>query len=87
MIANSKSDYETIAQNVLDGRAKSYDKAIDSLARYKFEMFGYWSSSWVKFNQLLPVRHRQANPFRDLVKLAREMREAGKSPNPNGERE
>ena len=49
-------------------------KAWDSLARYKFEMFGYGSSSWVKYNQLLPKYLRAGNVFKRAVELARESR-------------
>ncbi len=31
------------------------DKAIDSLARYKFVMFGYWAGVWVHLNRLGPM--------------------------------
>ena len=44
-------------------------KAMDSLGRYKFLMFGYHAAQWVTMNQLLD--ERQGNPFRDLVKFAR----------------
>lgn len=40
-------------------------KAWDSLSRYKFQMFGYWSAWWVKLNRL--GKFNRANPFRDLV--------------------
>ena len=51
---------------------EAYNKAIDSLARYKFEMFGYWSSSWVKYNQLWGEfgNKRKPNPFKNLVQEA-----------------
>ena len=44
-------------------------KAIDSLARYKFNQFGYWSGIWVHLNQI--EGKRRSNPFSDFVKLAR----------------
>ena len=44
-------------------------KAWDSLGRYKFVMFGYWAGVWVHLNRMLPTP--DANPFRDLVKQAR----------------
>ncbi len=56
---------------VLLARDQAVDKALDSLARYKFEMFGYWASAFVKYNQLLPGEMKVANPFKDLVKVAR----------------
>jgi len=46
-------------------------KAFDSLARYKFMMFGYHASVWVKLNNL--DTHKEPNPFAPLVNLAREM--------------
>ncbi len=44
-------------------------KAMDSLGRYKFLMFGYWAAQWVTMNKLLDKP--EGNPFRDLVKFAR----------------
>jgi len=57
--------------NTLQARDEAEVKAWDSLARYKFEMFGYWASSWVKFNQVLPKSHKAGNPFKRAVDLAR----------------
>jgi len=52
-------------------------KALDSLGRYKFEMFGYWSSTWVKYNQLGAdmglFEKKKPNPFKTLVDTARDM--------------
>lgn len=62
---------ETFA-NVMRARDEAYNKAIDSLSRYKFEMFGYWASGWVKYNQLLPKEYKQSNPFRDFINLAKD---------------
>jgi hypothetical protein len=50
------------------------DKAIDSLARYKFAMFGYWAGIWVHLNRI--DGGKRPSPFRDLVKAARVIREA-----------
>ncbi len=61
--------------NLIFQRDQARIKADDSLARYKFEMFGYWASSWVKFNQLVPKHKRLANPFANYVKLARKFRD------------
>jgi len=44
-------------------------KAIDALARYKFQMFGYWAAIWVHLNRL--AKNRRSNPFRRLVEAAR----------------
>ena len=52
-------------------------KAWDSLCRYKFEMFGYHASRWVMLNELLDAP--QPNPWRDLVKVARESTDFEKS--------
>lgn len=49
------------------------DKAIDSLARYKFAMFGYWAGIWVHLNRI--DGGKRPSPFRDLVKAARAIRE------------
>jgi len=61
--------------NVMKARAEAKVKAWDSLARYKFEMFGYWASSWVKFNQVLPRGLRVGSPFKRAVDLARVARD------------
>ena len=44
-------------------------KAWDSLARYKFQMFGYWAAIWVHLNHI--GGYKRPNPWRDLVKQAR----------------
>jgi len=44
-------------------------KAWDSLARYKFMMFGYWAAMWVHLNKVGGF-HRN-NPFAALVMSAR----------------
>lgn len=44
-------------------------KAWDSLARYKFQMFGYWAAIWVHLNRV--GNFRRPNPWRSLVTLAR----------------
>jgi hypothetical protein len=49
-------------------------KAIDSLARYKFAMFGYWAGIWVHLNRLSSTK--RANPFWSLVREARQLRDA-----------
>lgn len=47
-------------------------KAWDSLARYKFWMFGYWAAIWVHQNRAAGAR--RPNPFAALVAFARERR-------------
>lgn len=46
-------------------------KAIDSLARYKFAMFGYWAGIWVHLNRISGVN--RPSPFRRLVDAARDI--------------
>lgn len=48
-------------------------KAFDALARYKFQMFGYWAAIWVHLNRL--CEKRKPSPFRSLVNVARETRQ------------
>ena len=45
-------------------------KAWDSLARYKFQMFGYWAAIWVHLNRI--SGSARPNPWRELVFLARQ---------------
>lgn len=47
-------------------------KAWDSLARYKFIMFGYWAAIWVHTNR--ETGARRPNPFKELVQAARSKR-------------
>jgi hypothetical protein len=49
-------------------------KAIESLARYKFMMFGYWAAVWVHLNRMSGLK--QPSPFKALVGAAREIRSA-----------
>lgn len=49
-------------------------KAIDSLARYKFQMFGYWAGIWVHLNRI--EGRNRPNPFGALVTQARAIRDA-----------
>lgn len=51
-------------------RQEAAEKAIDSLARYKFMMFGYWAAIWVHLNRMSTSRDK--SPFAFLVKAARE---------------
>ena len=57
-----------IEVKISNAMAESYRKAWDSLARYKFLMFGYWAAQWVTLNKLLPKP--RPNPFRELVEHA-----------------
>lgn len=49
--------------------AEAKAKAIDSLSRYKFMMFGYWAGVWVHLNHISGLK--QSNPFRSLVEEAK----------------
>lgn len=55
----------TIKQEMKIAEAKAWD----SLARYKFMMFGYWAGIWVHLNKI--SKTKTPNPFTDAVKLAR----------------
>lgn len=53
--------------------AEAERKALDSLASYKFQMFGYWASIWVHLNRI--GKFKRSNPFSDLVVLAKGKRQ------------
>lgn len=44
-------------------------KAWEALARYKFQMFGYWAAVWVHVNRI--GEFKRPNPWRSLVHSAR----------------
>lgn len=75
--AKAKAALADARQGVIDAalapliaeREEARVKAIDSLARYKFAMFGYWAGIWVHLNRL--VGDKQPNPFKHLVLAAR----------------
>lgn len=52
-------------------KKEAFESAVDSLARYKFMMFGYWAAIWVYLNQL--DSNKESNPFKELVEKAREI--------------
>ena len=54
-------------------------KAFDSLAGYKFIMFGYHAAQWVQLADLWrqETGKRLPNPFRPLVMKAREVKRHG----------
>jgi hypothetical protein len=60
-------------ETVRAAMATAQSKAWNALARYKFWMFGYHAAQWVLLNQLFPVRSRQPNPFKPLVRIARDV--------------
>jgi hypothetical protein len=59
-------------------REEAERKAIDSLARYKFAMFGYWAGIWVHLNHL--SGDPRPSPFASLVKEAKKLREENALP-------
>ncbi len=61
-------------ERVEEEKAEAMKKAIDSLARYKFMMFGYWAAVWVHLNKISKLN--DPNPFVGLVRQAKEMRKA-----------
>jgi hypothetical protein len=62
----SEQDLQTHLLEELD---TAEAKAWDSLARYKFQMFGYWAAIWVHLNRISGAN--RPNPFRELVCLAK----------------
>lgn len=60
--------------NLEDKLYEAEFKAIDSLARYKFVMFGYWAAVWVHLNRI--SGEKRPNPFKALVQQARQLRKA-----------
>ncbi len=46
-------------------------RAWDALARYKFQMFGYWAAIWVHLNRITGAKRE--NPFSQLVHKARQV--------------
>lgn len=57
--------------NILNRRDAARRSALDSLARYKFLMFGYHAAQWVTLNSLVPKGRRERSPFAPMVRAAR----------------
>jgi hypothetical protein len=51
-------------------------RAWDSLSRYKFLLFGYYAAQHVTLNKLNSKKTKRPNPFKNLVKLARDHKQA-----------
>ena len=64
-----------IASNLEEAMDDAERKAIDSLARYKFQMFGYWAAKWVSLNRIGGIG--RPSPFRFAVEAARQHIEEG----------
>ena len=60
---------EITQEKVLEELDESEKKAWESLARYKFQMFGYWAAIWVHLNRITGAN--RPNPWSELVKFAR----------------
>lgn len=70
---------------ITEAKQEAFETAIDSLSRYKFMMFGYWSAIWVHLNQI--DDNKEPNPFKSIVKCARyiQVKSQGQSTLENGE--
>ena len=60
---------EPVKEALLHELDEAERKAWDSLARYKFQMFGYWAAIWVHLNQISGAK--RPNPWKVLVHQAR----------------
>lgn len=58
-----------IAAELLNELDVAEQKAWDALARYKFQMFGYWAAIWVHLNRI--GGFKRPNPWASLVMTAR----------------
>lgn len=63
---------EYIDKVIRPERDEAESKAFHALARYKFQMFGYWASVWVHLNKLDP--RPKPNPFKPLVDVAKKLK-------------
>jgi hypothetical protein len=60
---------EAVYGDLISGLAEAERKAWDALARYKFQMFGYWAAIWVHLNRI--GGFKRPNPFKPVVMQAR----------------
>lgn len=60
---------DSIDQRLEEELNEAERKAWEALARYKFQMFGYWSAIWVHLNRI--GNFRRPNPWKLQVALAR----------------
>lgn len=58
-----------MSQSLAEAIQEAETKAIDSLGRYKFAMFGYWAGIWVHLNRI--EGKKRPNPFRTIVHAAK----------------
>lgn len=62
----------TLPDQIAPHLQEAESKAWDSLARYKFQMFGYWAAIWVHLNRI--GGFKRPNPFCSLVQAAKSKR-------------
>lgn len=62
----------TVAERLEAELDEAEAKAWESLARYKFQMYGYWVGVWVHLNRI--ADGKRPNPWRGLVEVARRNR-------------
>ena len=67
-----------IVERLHKDRDEAEIKALDSLSRYKFAMFGYWAGIWVHLNRI--IGDRRPSPFRSLTREAGNLRANYKGP-------
>lgn len=67
---NHPDDLKSLHGALARELALAEQRAWVSLARYKFQMFGYWAAIWVHLNRV--GGFGQPNPFSALVAKARE---------------
>ena len=64
---------DELRQELEQSFQEAIDRAIDSLARYKFERFGYWASQAVLLGQFINTpAGTQLRPFVDLARRIRQ---------------
>ena len=73
---------EEITKRLTEIKQEALENAIDSLARYKFMMFGYWAAIWVRLNSI--DTKKEPNPFRPLVQEARRIQKEKSEEASNG---
>ncbi len=68
-----ESELPTTDERLAEELATAEAKAWDALARYKFQMFGYWAAIWVHLNRI--EGKKRPNPWKALVHTARNSKE------------
>lgn len=61
---------DDVKAKLLKDLEEAEQKAWGSLARYKFQMFGYWAAIWVHLNRI--GKFNRPNPWTSLVRLSKE---------------